>query len=187
MNRYRTAALPLAILAVATLAGCSSDKDKVRLPCPQVAVVRELARYIDHGRADVQNSDTLVAEAVMTGIEGDCGFEDDGIDIDFNLNVIARRGPGLGGDRVSLPYFIAVLGPGDQIIEKKQVSLEIKLDEGKPTEKKEKLDVYIPYGQDKDPGQYRVWLGFQLSEQQVARLRGTTESAAGEATGNANE
>lgn len=145
---------------------------KKELPiCPQVAIVHELDTFRDYG-AEKPDPAEAVAAARMQNIDGDCAYPNDGgIDIAFDLKLVAERGPRLGGNHFEFPFFIAIVDPDGNIIDKNQLSTRFKFsDDTKEVENKtESLHVVIPLDKkDRDMGpRYRVLVGFQLTQAQL--------------------
>ncbi|MDX2028894.1 MAG: hypothetical protein SFW62_09715 [Alphaproteobacteria bacterium] len=149
-------------------------EEKKKLPiCPQVAIIRELATVRDYGD-EKPDLEQLVSVSRMESIEGDCEYKDEGIDIAFGLGMIAGKGPRLGGDHASFSYFIAVVDPEQNILNKDRMSVEFRFtDDKKIAERMERLHVFIPLGKDKhETGpNYQVLLGFQLTQAQLDIVR----------------
>ena len=154
------------------LAACGGDKS-ARI-CPQVAAVRDLAQVVDFGRDDTPGFSRLVAAGKIGSIEGDCAFRRTSIDVDAELHLTARRGPGLGGDRVEFPYFVAVVGPGDTPVSKQSLTAVFRFGaQDVEAESVEKIHIVIPTSGQSD-ADWRVLAGFQLSPEQLAYNRNET-------------
>jgi hypothetical protein len=162
------------LLVAGLLSACassSSEETAAEATCPQVAIVRDLARYVDDGRADNPAPKDVVMQAALRSFEGSCDYQNDSVEVDFTLNIAAQRGPSLGGDRVSVPYFVAVLDGADEIQSKQVLSADFRLSDAEIVEKEEPFVISIPRSAGKDLSRYRIWVGFQLTERQLARLR----------------
>lgn len=161
----------LILLCVALVAACSSDKGPKRL-CPQTAIVRELERVQDFGH-DTPGRENLVAEGLLRGVKGSCHYRDEGgVDVDFAVRMAAARGPRLGGDHVSFPFFVAVADPSKDILSKEMMTAEFRFSgKDKIAEHEETLHVFIPADKDADAAWYQVLIGFQLSEDQLDAAR----------------
>ena len=150
---------------------------KVDPICPQVAVVRSLETFRDFGH-ETPAANQLVSAAKLTGIEGDCSYTDEGIDVAFNVNIVAKRGPRLGGRHVTYPYFVAVVDPDGKILNKNQMAAEINFASDEQTANDaEALHVFIPLTKKKRSNgpYYRVLAGFQLSPEQEAQAKAAAE------------
>ncbi|MDD4615718.1 MAG: hypothetical protein PHW76_01170 [Alphaproteobacteria bacterium] len=163
------------------LMGCADGEDKKeppkappseveirtdRLICPQVAILREAEIFSDYG-GEVEDSSRLVAQARLQRIEGDCAYRTDkddptGIDISFRLKASAIKGPRLGGDRASFPYFIAVIDPSGKVLSRQVVTAQFYFSGNEPSEIEEPLHVFIPVpvGEMNAGPDHRVLVGF---------------------------
>lgn len=158
------------------LAACSSDQGG--RVCPQVAAIRDLAQIADFGRDESPGLDRMVALGKIESIEGDCTFREASIDTNFELHVAARRGPGLGGDKVEFPYFVAVLDRNDVPVNKQNLSVALRFaPEHAEAESVENIHIAIPSGAHADDV-WRVLVGFQLTPEQLAYNRHETGAAA---------
>jgi len=156
------------------LSACASDNGSERL-CPQTAIVRELERINDYG-ADAPGEETLVAVAVMRGVKGRCEYRDDGVAVEFSVDMIAGKKERLGGERVSFPFFVAVLDPEKNILSKELMTTEFDFSGKKLMEQTESFRVFIPAEKDTDVSYYQLLIGFQLSEEQLAATRKAMDS-----------
>jgi len=137
------------------------------LICPQVAILRQSDEVFDYA-GEKRDEVNLVAKAHLKSVEGDCGYrkdEDDptGIDIAFTLKAAASRGSRLGGSEFSIPYFIAVVDPSDNVLSRQVLTAKFEFSGDKQiAELEEPLHVFIPASvPDLASGpDYRVLLGF---------------------------
>lgn len=176
--------LMLALIMV--LSACASDKDSEdkaskenlgkpkeiapevkfntdNLICPQVAILTKAQQHLDYGGENPDPSQ-LVATAHMDRVDGDCAYRPDGVDIDFTLHMSAKRGPRLGGDQTSIPFFIASIDPAENILSREIITATfIFKGQDKVTQDDEALHVFIPIKkEDIQAGPaYRVLMGFK--------------------------
>lgn len=162
----------LSLVACALIAsGCSHEKEIQRL-CPQVAMVRDLQQIYDYGQNTPAPSE-LVAVSAMQKIEGDCSYSDKGADVHFTLSLAAAKGPRLGGDKMSFPFFVALLDPSGKIVKKDMLTTNVAFASGeKRVDKQEELHVFIPLPDPKASAEgYRILTGFQLTQDQIEAVR----------------
>ncbi|HUY68470.1 MAG TPA: hypothetical protein VMV79_04135 [Alphaproteobacteria bacterium] len=141
--------------------------------CPKVAVIHELQIVRDYGREKPDPSQ-LVAAARIMGVTGSCAYEDKGIDVTFTADMVAGRGPRLGGDSAEFPFFVAVVDPTQDILNKDQMTATFRFEDGKKrAPHQESLHVFIPLAKKDDASgpDYQVLIGFQLSEEQLKEVR----------------
>ena len=153
------------------VSGCSLLGDTVDRGCPQTAIIRELERVKDYGN-DTPEDANLVATSFMKTVQGQCISSDKGVDVNFQLTLLAGRGPRLGSDHFSFPYFISVVDSNRQILSKEMLTAEFKFgDEKKITTDTEALHVFIPLDKGADAKGYQVLMGFQLTDEQRKGLK----------------
>jgi hypothetical protein len=143
--------------------------------CPQVAIVRGLDVVRDYSD-DSPTPPNLVSAAKLLNISGDCEYRDEGIDVAFEANIIAERGPRLGGLRTGFPFFVAVVDPAGNVLNKNQMTAEINFSSGDPlANHAERLHVFIPLPKDKHSAgpYYKVLSGFQLTPEQAKQAAAT--------------
>jgi len=150
------------------------QKEDERLPiCPQTAIVRELDEIRDYGRENPID-EQLVAKATMHSVDGTCEYRDTkkehGINILFDLSMIAMRGPRLGGLRTTFPYFVAVVDPSGNVLNKNEMRADIHFSSNnEPANVEQSLHVFIPLDKKSwsTGPQYQVLMGWQLTQEQV--------------------
>ncbi len=174
------------------LVACADDSDKTEdtdkheppapktaevLPiCPQVAIVKELEAVNDYA-GETPTKDQLVAAALMRNVVGTCSYADAGIDVTFDLNFAAERGPKLGGLKASFPFFVAVVAPNATVLNKELMTLELKFSSDTPfADRSESLHVLIPIDKSKRSTgpDYQVLMGFQLTKDQLEQTKKET-------------
>ena len=137
-----------------------------------MAIVRDLEGIKDFGTENPA-PDQLVAEAGIKSVGGDCAYEKKGIDISFTLSMASQRGPRLGGNHTSFPYFIAVVMPDQTILAKERMTAEFNFSsDAKVVAEDLALHVFIPLSKEQQATgpDYRVLAGFQLTKEQFEDL-----------------
>jgi hypothetical protein len=146
-------------------------KEKPVMPiCPQVAIVAPLDTIRDFGE-EAPDPSEFVAEAKLLNLEGTCAYEDEGIDVTFDLNMAAARGPRLGGLHTSFPFFAAVVDPNGTILNKEPMTADFGFSsDEKIARRQESLHIFIPLAKEQQTAgpDYRVLIGFQVPSDQLA-------------------
>lgn len=140
------------------------------LICPQVAILRAGQEAFDYA-GEAPEAAQLVASARMQTVEGDCAYRENGIDIKFTLHMGAKRGPRLGGDRVSFPFFMAVVDPKENILTRETMTAEFKFSGKEDVALAEQaLHVFIPLSEAEliSGPAYRVLAAFPQRAEQKA-------------------
>jgi len=177
-------------LVLLTLVACASDNDKSDkqkaeketkpaeavlntedLICPQVAILQEAQEMFDYG-GEKPDPAQLVAKARMRDIVGDCAYrkgnsdkKKDGIDISFVIHSVAARGPRLGGAQATFPYFIAVVDPSEDILNRQVITAQYKFSSSdKVAFDDEKMHIFIPLptSEQQSGPDYRVLVGYEV-------------------------
>ncbi|MDD3181444.1 MAG: hypothetical protein PHD48_01355 [Alphaproteobacteria bacterium] len=159
--------------AIPFLSACASDGQDKTPPrhCPQVAILRSVEKMEDYG-SDAIDPSNLVAIGYMNKIEGGCDYNDKGVDVTFNLKMTANKGLRLGGDKVSFPFFVSVLKPDESVLGKELMTASFSFAEGtKVTELVQPLHVFLPLTEEEDAANFRVLVGYQLTEDQIKAKR----------------
>jgi hypothetical protein len=163
-------ALPLLALI---LASCSSQRNVFAPACPVPGLVRplaELTRY-QTGSRDIRD---LVVRARIIDITGKCEPGDDNGTVVTHVQVVVdvARGPGLQGDGISLPVFVAVSDAGairDKILFTLPVVFPRNVDTTRAAGQEIRMEV--PVSAQKSGAAYGIIAGFQLSPEEVAAWR----------------
>ena len=155
------------LLASFFLTACATGEVKPKRICPQVAIVRALEKAADHGQEAMEPAN-LVSVAAMQKIEGACDYSDKGVAVDFTLTMFAQKGPRLGGDRASFPFFASIVDAAGKVKAKELMTAEFTFSSDKNVaEYKQPLHIFIPLAVDEDASTIRVLTGFQLTEAQL--------------------
>ncbi|MEZ5833215.1 MAG: hypothetical protein R3D05_18735 [Dongiaceae bacterium] len=164
-------------LAVLVTASCSSKENIAEYPCPAVAPVRELA-YMTKFQGDGQDlSDTLFEAKIDEVLPAvNCVYQesDDGkraIVYDIRVKFLAQRGPKDREGVAKFDYFMAVTGPGGQPLTRQVFDTDIEFKNATQAITVEELEPRIPLKQGENGDYYRIYVGFMLSEKELAYNR----------------
>lgn len=175
---FRNPVAALLVGGLLLLAGCSSETEISILTCPQVYMVEETTRYTD--LAPGAGSDLLDVryDARMTNVEWLCNFfpDENRVEIEVRFGMRAMMGPAAESPQARFPYFVVVADPDGNIIAKQVFAIDIRfpgnaLEVGHVESAIQKLT----YASLARASQYTVFIGFQLSPEQLARVRAERE------------
>jgi hypothetical protein len=169
--------LPLATLAaalssVATLTGCGhlpfSQSDESAAACPAAVVLKPLAQTAVFNNTGMGMRPTdVMYYGILSEIDAKCATSGDTLQASLDVIIAAERGPATKGDSVDLTYFIAVLGPSDQLLGKKSYGVRIAVpQDAKRAGVTDHIEAQIPLG-GQAPGSLRIVAGFQQTPQDV--------------------
>jgi hypothetical protein len=167
------APLALILAAGAGLSSCSwfhgtYDDGK----CPVVAIPDDLAR-VSHFQGQGTDFANLTVAARLSDIKGGCTFDKDGVSLDMTVSLVAQSGPAMTDRNADFAYFVAILDPAGKIVAKRVFPAPIAFPEGQTRRGSiETIDERIPLKDYHEAGNYRVEIGFQLSEEELSFNRG---------------
>jgi hypothetical protein len=166
-GRVRAVAIGLAAL----LAACASSETEppVAAACPAALLLDGAERTTSY-RGGERSPDALQYLAVLTHLQSSCSYNDQGVDVDLALDLIAQRGPAGTQDSVPLTYFIATIGPNRQILSKQLLDSQIEFTKGEDLAGvAEQLTLRLPAVTPEQAAAYNLYLGFQLDDAQLER------------------
>ena len=137
--------------------------------CPEVLVLAEAETVtLFAGGVNSTRPRDVIARGRIGNFSGRCEYTTSSVQMDLDLQIIAERGPALAADVVSLPYFITVLNPEEQVIGREVFDLQVALEGQNFGVRGEELaqTITLPRGPQSGPF-YQVIVGFQLSDAQL--------------------
>lgn len=163
--------------ALLLAASCANEKDIASYPCPFVGAVREVS-YMTRFAGESQDlSDTLYEAKIDQVLPAvNCVYQDDdgkrAIVYDIKVKFLAQRGPKEHEGLVKFNYFVGIGGPGGQILTRQVFDTEIPF-ENNATQAItiEEIQPRIPLKEGENGDYYRIYLGFMLTEQELAYNR----------------
>jgi len=125
--------LGLIFLAGTTLSACAGGGDPLRVTrsaCPAVAVLQHAGDVTLFSPPTSRDADAIDVTATITNVRGVCGESADRITTGATFDVLAQRTNATGAREVTLPYFVAVVQAGDQLVAKQAGNLTLRFAEG---------------------------------------------------------
>jgi hypothetical protein len=173
----RAIGLFVAGAALLLTASCANTKDIASYPCPFVGTVREVGYMTKFAGESQDLSDTLY-EAKIDEVRPakNCVYQDDdgrrAIVYDIQVKFLAQRGPKEHEGLVKFNYFVGIGGPGGQILTRQVFDTEIPF-ENNATQAItiEEIQPRIPLKEGENGDYYRIYIGFMLSEKELAYNR----------------
>jgi hypothetical protein len=164
-------------MALLATASCATTEDIASYPCPFVGAVREVS-YVTRFQGESQDLSDTLYEAKIDEVRPakNCIYEDDdgkrAIVYDIQVKFLAQRGPKEREGVARFDYFVGIGGPGGQIITREVFDSEIAF-ENNATQAIviEEIQPRIPLKQGENGDYYRIYIGFMLSEQELAYNR----------------
>jgi hypothetical protein len=158
--------LAAALLAVILLSGCSSKADMDPI-CPQSGFISktDTITYLAPGSKDI------AVMGAIKGFTGECSFKDkknNVVEVSLTLPFTAQRGKA-GADlkEKEFPYFIGLLSPTEEILQRKAFTTKITFDNTGTGSSTEEHVIKIPLKSRADADKYKVIIGFALTRDQL--------------------
>lgn len=168
----RQLAATAAIVGLCLLSGCHSlpffQPKKTAATCPAAVVLRPLANTATFTKPDLGMTPTdVVFYGILSEVDARCNVTSDTLHADLDVIIAAQRGPATQGESVTLPYFIAVVGPNQTIVSKRsfQVAVNVPHD-AKRGGITDHIEEAIPLG-GRAPDDLQIVVGFQQTPQVV--------------------
>ncbi len=167
----------LAALSLLIVAGCAGQEDLASYPCPAVLPVRD-ASYMTKFEGQSQDLSDTQFEAKVDAVlpAANCIYRNEGgkrsIVYDIRVQFLAQRGPKEREGAAKFEYFVAVTGSGGAPLARSVFDTEIPF-ENNATQAItiEEIQPRIPLKEGENGDYYRIYLGFMLSEKEMAYNR----------------
>lgn len=170
----RRAPLLAAALALGlALSGCAGSAAKnVDLPCPETGLIHGASKMVSYaGSGNTEQDVQVIAE--LANYRGGCRMPGDDI-LEFELEVDVAAQRGAAGDKLKrgqFPYFIAILDPEENVLQRQGFSSTVSFDNNGVGVTTEKHVLWLPLQDKKTVRLHKVVIGFELSADQLARNR----------------
>jgi hypothetical protein len=171
-------AIPLLALLPAA---CESSGRGTALPvaCPRPGILADGADLTRWQSGPVQDLTTLVFDARITGLNGSCrpGRGDRSLEVTLAPAFAVERGPAASGVRAAeLPWFVAVVGPGEEVLRRQSFveRMDFNRGETRAAGEAEPVRLSLPVGEERKATDYRIFVSFELTPEDLAvnRRRG---------------
>jgi hypothetical protein len=162
-------ALPLA------LAACSAKKEPP--PCPPIYILsdaKEVTKYRPGAGRDLTDMDV---QAEIVGFNGACTYkprgEDWNVELELQVAIEAKRGPGNTTRKADLTYFVALPAFFPQTQAKAVFPITVEFPEGTSSARHvdDSVTLTIPVKAKDLIDNYEVYLGFQTTPEELERNR----------------
>jgi hypothetical protein len=111
----------------------------------------------------------LLLRAEMNGFQGDCSLDGKGnIVVEVKLPITVHKGAaGQGLQKKLLPYFIALVSPEEEIIQRQSFAVKADLAGVESVAVIEENTITLPPQDKTQTGHYKILIGFQMTPQQL--------------------
>jgi hypothetical protein len=158
-----------AIVALAAVA-VASCVDNTLPPCPSVRIDSTTARLTAFKEGAGRDVTDIAYQAEVVAYEGDCKFSDDGVEVQMDLDFTVASGAAVKKGPASIYYFVAVPQLFPNPIGKRVFQLRHDLPASPGVREKLRendIRVFIPLKKDEPAAAYDVYVGLQLTNEQL--------------------
>ncbi|HLY57216.1 MAG TPA: hypothetical protein VKS60_16755 [Stellaceae bacterium] len=164
--------LPAILFCTLSLVGCSSlGMSYTDVKCPSTDITGELGT-VSRFRGEGGNFADLAYHAQLTDAKGNCSLDDEGATIDMKVTILAELGPAASERTVQFPYFVAIVGPNNRVLAKRVFDDTLTF---APNQRRagatDSFTQRIPLRDPHDAPDYHVFVGFQLTNDELAYNR----------------
>ncbi len=164
-----------------TLGGLFDSTPQITLSpgpiCPATAVLSEAAMVtkLKPGTpATMSRAADVAFQAEMSQARLDCNYNraDNKLTVTVNFAVRATRGPSAAPSDPQLPFFVAIIDADDNVLVKNVYNSQPQMAGRKANTYTETIsNLPVPLGMDKEPSDYEILTGFQLTPDELAYNR----------------
>ncbi len=162
---FRPSRLLPGMMVLPLLAACASEPE--RRPCPQAVVLTDAARQVKFSGQGRDLTDVLYEASINTG-RLICEYDENVLDVDLDVQVVAVRGPANSDRLANLSYFVAVARTDETILARRSFDIAIPFP-GNRTRVAgiEQIGQVITLAGGETGGDYRIYVGFDLSREEL--------------------
>lgn len=170
----RASAAALAVGAALALSGCGLMSNAPERPCPRIAILNDAQRMVAFQPGGGTDLSALDHEVRLTNVRTACDYDSDGVEVDMEITIAARRGPANTTREAPARYFVAIMDPDRRILAKRvfdvTLAFPVNIDRGGLTDT---LVQTIPLENAANGPAYTIVAGLQLSKAQLEYNRST--------------
>lgn len=157
--------LLLALAGLALLASCAGEEET--RPCPRAVVLNDASRQVKFNGEGRDLTDVLFEASISTG-RLVCEYDDDVLDVDLQVEVVASRGPANSDRLADIRYFVAVSRTDQTVLARESFDIAIPF-AGNRTRVSglEEIGQIIPLPAGQDGGDYVIYVGLELSRDEI--------------------
>ena len=176
-----------ASLAALLLAGCTGTPKDAGVACPITGILQDANDITVFKEGESQGIENVVSSARLANYGGGCAWRDGQVDFALMIDFQAVQGAeGKKLKRFDFPYFIAILSPDEQVLQRQSFSTTVPFDNkrqsaaavdssrtqavylGGAGTMREEHRLRLPVPDRASAPQYKVVIGFELTPEQLA-------------------
>lgn len=161
-----------ALAAAALLGGCGflgfGDKPNPRSICPQALILADAGEMTVFRDGPGRDLTDVVAQARIADLIIDCKPQRRSVTVDLQVAIAAERGPANQSGKQDVEYFVAVVGPQGEVLARQSFRMNFEWPENRMrVGRVDELEPQIPLSAPERAPEYQIWVGLQLTEDQL--------------------
>lgn len=178
-HRARVLVLPMLVFLLGPiLSGCTGTKKEMP-PCPETGLILAASQISVFAENAAPETESKLLDGYLADYRGSCRNRDGALEFDLELDIIGQRGPaGEKLKRAEFPYFVALLDPAENILQRQGFSSTVSFDNAGGGMKTEKHRLRFMPEDGTSLRLHKVAIGFELTPEQLAYNRRAEEPAA---------
>ena len=162
---FRASAATLAFATALALTACAQEQGP--RPCPEVVLLADAARQVKFDGQGRDLTDVLF-EADLEAGRLICTYDDEELDVDLQVRIIASRGPANSDRLANINYFVAVARANQTVLARRSFDIAIPFP-GNRTRVSglEEIGQVITLAPGEDGSDYRIYLGLDLTPEEL--------------------
>ena len=111
----------------------------------------------------------VLAQLRIADVVADCRYDRQGVTIDLQVAIAAERGPANRAGKQEAEYFVAVVDPAGTVVQRQSFRVDFTWPDNRArVGVVEDLEPRLANVSRERAGGYRIWVGLQLTEDQLA-------------------
>ncbi|MHB1219378.1 MAG: hypothetical protein ACYC1L_14380 [Alphaproteobacteria bacterium] len=168
------------MLAALGLSSCNSLTEAQKGPCPYVKIPTLLAQMTQFGGGQARDATNVVFQSRIVDVASACEYSDakyatvkstptgrETMEVQLKIKFSTQRGPLAQGQTVSAKYLVAVTDLRDNIINRGEFPVQLKLGAGGQVLSTEEEAWMLFKVTDKSGSAFRIYTGFVLDQDQL--------------------
>ena len=157
------------------LTGCAAlFGEDVQPPCPQAVTVADAQNMTAHRPGPGRDLTDVVVDGSIIRVSTGCEYEDLGrVDATVGIDLELSLGPAAQGGAGQWQYFVMVTNPDLEFVAKRVFTVDLQFEQAVfRTRIREAVTTAFDYAPWPDASKFRIFVGFQLTRDQLEYLRG---------------
>lgn len=166
--------LPVLVLPFAMTACEGMDLKKPgTAKCPEVRVLEDLGELVRYKPGPGRDITDIVLEAEFTRVAGECNVGDESIEVGLYIGMNASLGPAERRETAEVNMIMAIADAEKNIISRRVMPIEFTFTgNSSKIYYQERFLAEIPREKDDSPEGYSIYLGYELSREELEFNRG---------------